>query len=275
MGSSLKERKAYGLLKKMLAGGHMLSWNDCIWKRLVEYGPTSLGDSSSNEERWSAKVKMMPGIKYEYRREGRSTKLYIGLKDEYQTRERKPEVHPPVSSIRTEESFNISELKLSNRCKINPLAAWMASEVQRFHYDNCKVAYQKERTIKAFTVALLKGIDKEVILRFYQGLVLKFHQIATDQDKLFAPTGIAKAIKNLRKGEGASEALERVCRALDAMEANRLLVAKQKSLQQANNEQFEQQPDNHWDGIQKATQKLKEQRENLDWSQAVREPLVW
>ena len=77
----------------MLAGGNVLAWHDCVWERLVGYNPISLGNSSSNEERWSAKVKMMPGIKFEYRREGRSTKLYIGFKDEYQTRERKPEVH--------------------------------------------------------------------------------------------------------------------------------------------------------------------------------------
>ena len=107
----------------------------------------------------------------------------------------------------------------------------MASEVEELHYDNCKVAYQKERIIKAFSVALEKDIDKAVIFSLYGGLVAKFHQIATDQGKVFAPTGIAKAIKSLKKGESASEALQRVCEQLDAMEATKVLLDEQIAYQ--------------------------------------------
>ena len=213
------------LLKCLLAFGHWLPFKTEIWPRLVKY--FGIGKSQRNYERWSSFIKEMVGINWDYRRINNSNVLFFSLKDEYQTKLRKPKKHPATLCIYAEGINNNSAQKGTNSSKLHKLAWWMSTKVSEFHYDNCKIHYQQRRIAKAFLVALKKGISKETLLALYEELVRKYHQIATDQGLSFIPTGICKAIRSLGNKESASEALERVLSRLDCIEANRVRVAEE------------------------------------------------
>lgn len=230
--STYLEKRVYGLLSKcILASGELVSFSE-IWKRITNFLKIG-GKSDRNKERWAAKIKKMAGIVAEYRREGRSTKLYFRLKDEYQTRVRKPskkpKIHPDIPSIYAKGKNNTSAGKRTNSTKVHKLAWWMSEAVGEYHYDNCKVHYQQRRIYKAFLVSLRKGVDKDILLQLYRELVMKYHQIATDKDVEFVPTGICKNIKSVSKDETAFEALQRVIKHLDCIEASIANISKQNA----------------------------------------------
>ena len=117
----------------------------------------------------------------------------------------------------------------------------MATKVKEFHYDNCKVNFQLGRVVKAFLVALRKGISKETLLALYKELLRKYHQIATDQGLTFVPTGICKAIKSVCSKETASEALKRMLSRLDEIEGKQIAQAQQHAAQVEHSESQQQE----------------------------------
>ena len=222
-------KRVYGfLVKRLLASGEKVDWIE-IWSRINNYLNIG-GKSERRKEQWSVIIRNeMPGICHDYYRDGRSTKLRFYLKDEYQTRRKKIKIHPEIPSIRAKGEIYNSGEDATNSSKLQKLAGWMAAEAELLHYDNCKVQFHRGKAVNAFLAGLEKHIDKHALLALYGETLRKFHQIATDQDQVFAPTGLCKAVKSMRAGESASEAFERACRRLDWLEGGKIREIEQKA----------------------------------------------